>query len=197
MTTGIGFAARRRPPAHQRRAVPVATLALGVVLTGCTSGGVRTEEPPSRAAESTAELSPASQAPSPGSEDRILLQYAAFWRALAAAGEADVSARRALLEPVAVDPELSRSLRGMRAADSLGQELYGAVVPRVRDVQVSGNEATVTDCQDASAAGRRRKKDGQVVTRGGERDSTEVTMRRDVDGTWRVATIDYRPDEQC
>ncbi|MDQ3383538.1 MAG: hypothetical protein M3519_07130, partial [Actinomycetota bacterium] len=54
-------------------------------------------------------------------QDAILSQYKAFWAVLTPASKAEPEARRAMLEKVAVDPSLTRTLNGMRASDNIGE----------------------------------------------------------------------------
>jgi len=138
-----------------------------------------------------------SHTPTPTTEqERILAQYAAFFAALTPTSEAPDAQRRELLAPYAVDPVLSRTLRGMLASDKLGQVGYGEIALRPRIAKVDKGIAVVRDCQDASRHGRKERATGKIVTRGTQHDLAVVTLKRAPDGVWRVATVDY-PGGAC
>lgn len=136
--------------------------------------------------------------PTPTTEEqRILAQYRAFWQIQTPASEAPAGQRKAMLEPYATDPALSRVVRGMRASDNVGQVGYGEVIPHPRIKSIEGAVAFLRDCQDGSKAGRKERDTGRIVTRGTARDLAEVTLRHGPDGAWRVATIDYPRGARC
>lgn len=130
-------------------------------------------------------------------QDAILAQYRAFWAVLTPASKAEPEARRAMLEQVAVDPSLTRTLGGMRASDNIGEVAYGQEVVRPELVSVDGATATLRDCQDGSAAGRVKVATGEKVTVGAKDELAIVTMQRGADAVWRVATVEYQPAGSC
>lgn len=175
----------RRP----RRALPAAISAAVLALTGCSSdNGVQTEDPVAAVATTPT--------PSAASEHKaILTAYREFFAAQTRISKAPAAERRAMLEPLATDPALSRVLRGMLAADDADEVGYGKEVIDPRVTRVDGDEAEIADCQDTSGAGRKNRGTGKVITRGTPQAEVEATMQRGADGTWRVATVDYKDDE--
>lgn len=130
-------------------------------------------------------------------QDAILSQYKAFWAILTPASKAEPEARRAMLEKVAVDPSLTRTLNGMRASDNIGEVAYGQEVVRPELVSADGATATLRDCQDGSAAGRVKVATGEKVTVGAKDALAIVTMQRGADAVWRVSTVEYQPAGSC
>ena len=139
---------------------------------------------------------PSSTASAPSDEDAILVAYREFFARQTEISLAPKEERRVLLEPFTTDPALDRVLGGMFAAEELGEVGYG--VPKVDPSveHVNGDKATVTDCQDTSKTGRKKKSTGKITTRGLDGDNVETQMRRDADGVWRVASVDY-VDDPC
>jgi hypothetical protein len=127
----------------------------------------------------------------PPVEADVLAQYAGFWTVIVPASRARADRRRAIVAQYATDPELSRLLRGLVAAEMVGEGQYGAAVPHARVVSVRGSVAMVRDCQDASRAGRISLKTGKPITRGVARNPVKASLARDVDGRWRVSTVEF------
>ena len=179
----FGAAARRRA------ACAVATTLIVAGATACGSGGgVDTEAPT---------LAGASSTPTAATDEAaILAAYREFFARQTEISMAPKEQRRVLLEPFTADPALERVLRGMFAAEELGEVGYGEPVVNPQVHAVGGDTATVTDCQDTSATGRKQRKSGKVTTRGFERDNVSTTMLRGADGAWRVSAVDY-VDETC
>lgn len=174
---------------RSRRVLPAAISAAVLALVGCSSdNGVQTEDP-----AATVAMTPTRSAAS--EQEAILAAYRAFFDAQTGISEAPAAERRAMLEPLATDPALSRVLRGMLAADDAGEVGYGKEVIDPRVTRVDGDEAEIADCQDTSTAGRKNRSTGKVITRGTPEADVEATMQRGADGTWRVATVDYKDDE--
>jgi len=146
-----GWPAAEIPVEPRRlRRVLAAVLLVGL-SAGCnTADGVNTETP------TPGTTTTAVSSPTPTTdEQRVLAQYAAFWKILTPTSEAPESQRREMLARYATDPELTRALGGMRGADRLGEVLYGEVVPRPTVTKIEGDSASIRDCQNASNAGRR------------------------------------------
>jgi hypothetical protein len=165
---------------------------VGWLLAGCTSRSPAADPTPAgtpSAATPTASVSVPARVPV---VDLVLAQYTAFWKTITPAAQAPASRRRAILAPVAADPELSRLLRGLVAAEAVGEGQYGVEVPRARVTNVRGATADVVDCQDASHAGKTNRRTGKPITRGVARNPVKATLRRGADGIWRVATVEFR-----
>lgn len=181
-------------PRHRRRIVCVATTALALVaVAGCSSdGGVDTEVP---LAAST-QASPSATPTSASDEDAILAAYREFFARQAEISLAPKEQRRVLLEPFTTDPALNRVLRGMFAAEEFGEVGYGGPVVDPSVESIDGDTATIVDCQDGENAGRKKRSNGKITTRGMEDTKVVATAERGPDDRWRMATFDY-PDESC
>jgi hypothetical protein len=170
-----------------------AVVIAALVLSSCSSSGdVKTEQPEPVA---TSVVS----SPSPTGIDEtaaILAAYREFFARQAEISMAAKGERQALLAPFTTDPALQRVLRGMLAAEEIGEVGYGQPVVNPVVHSIDGDVATVYDCQDGSQAGRKNKATGKVVSRGAKKSKAVVTLHRGDDDRWRVATIAF-PDEPC
>jgi hypothetical protein len=174
------------------RRVGLPAAAVAVAVAGCGGGGgAPAASPPAPPGAVLSSAAPVSASPTPSVVDQVLTQYTAFWAMITPASQAPVAQRRAVLAPYAMDPELSRLLRGLVAAEAVGEGQYGAEVPRARVASVRGAVADVVDCQDASNAGKISLKTGKKLTRGVVRNPVTATLRRASDGRWRVATVEF------
>lgn len=172
-----------------RRTAFAAGIALVTSVAACSSGGgVNTEAP----VAATATITPSTDV----NEAAILAAYREFFALQTEISMAAKEQRRSLLEPFTTDPTLERVLRGMFAAEELGEVGYGEPVVDPQVQAVNGDTATVTDCQDTSETGRKKRSTGKVTTRGIDRDNVSTTMLRGADGVWRVSAVDY-VDEPC
>lgn len=119
--------------------------------------------------------------------------YVSFWRVLPRASRVKSdSDRLALLVPVATDPELSQLISGIAKERSKGRVFYGVDRPRVTSVAVTGDRATVVDCQDSSAAGVQSVKSGDKLTVGVARHPVHATLLLR-QGSWKVSVVSYPP----
>ncbi len=175
-----------------RRATYAVATALAVAgVAACSSGGgVNTEQPV--AATATASATPTAEA----DEVAILAAYREFFARQTEISMAPKEERRVLLEPFTTDPALERVLRGMFAAEEFGEVGYGEPVVNPVVQHIEADTATITDCQDTSMAGRKKRDGGKVTTRGTKQAQVTTTAKRGRDGQWRIATVDYR-DDKC
>jgi hypothetical protein len=160
-------------------------------VAACSSGGdVNTEG--SVAASAVLTPTPSAEA----EEAAILAAYREFFARQTEISMAPKEQRRVLLEPFTTDPALERVLRGMFAAEEIGEVGYGepTINPVVQDID--GDTATVTDCQDGRDAGRKKRGSGKITTRGMKSTKVVATAERGSDGRWRMATFAY-PEESC
>ena len=102
-----------------------------------------------------------------------------------------------MLRKVAAEPELTRVLGGIAAAQHVGEVFYGDDLVRPQIVRVTGMKATLRDCADTSQHGRLKVATGKRVTVGYKNDLAIVTMIRGGDGFWRVATVESKPAGSC
>jgi hypothetical protein len=79
------------------------------------------------------------------------------------------------------------------------QELWGKPVVYVQDVKVSGNKATVRDCQDGTKAGQADARTHQLIpgTKGEPRVPIEAILVRGTDGRWRLTSVYYLDSPSC
>ncbi len=178
------------------RSGPVAgVLVAACLLSGC-SHRPAAEVQPAPSTSVPVASSPATGPPSGGRSkppvaEQVLAQYTVFWTVITPASRAPADRRRAILAPYTTDPELSRLLRGLAAAEAVGEGQYGAEVPRATVTSVRGDTAAVRDCQDASHAGKISLKTGKPITVGVPRNPVNATLRRGPDGRWRVSTVEF------
>lgn len=184
----VGFESLRQ----RRRVVCIATAALTLgAVAGCSSdGGVDAEIPVAASSRPAPSATPTTAS----AEDSILAAYREFFARQTEISMAPKEQRRVLLEPFTAEPALNRVLRGMFAAEEFGEVGYGAPVVDPEVKRIDGDTATITDCQDTSMAGRKKRSNGKVTTRGTKEALTEVTLQRGEDGRWRIATVDYQDD---
>lgn len=184
-----GATVATRGPGRVTCAVATALVLAGVAA--CSSGGgVDSESPVS--ASVTATSTPTANA----DEAAILAAYREFFARQTEISMASKEQRRVLLEPFTADPALERVLRGMFAADEIGEVGYGEPVVDPTVQSVDGDTATVADCQDTRKFGRKKVSDGKLTTRGIKAAKVVATMHRGADGAWRVSKVDY-PEERC
>ena len=172
-----------------RRAARVAApLLCSAVLLGACS-------PPSPAPEATQART---DVPSSGPGDnraQVTAAYERFWSTTIPLASRPPEESEPQLQKVAVDPQLIQLAEGYRALRDRNLTLYGQVVPRVTAAEVTGDEARVTDCQDASQSGQADATTGQRKTVGVARTPVSARLVRD-GGEWKVARITY-PGGDC
>ncbi len=193
---------------RSRFLVGAAALAGVLVVSGCgrssqvdTSGGppapvaTATPAPVATATATTATAAPSTRAFPRQAE--IVSQYRAFFASLTPLSRVTYAVRYPAMQKLAVDPELTRAMGGIAAANSAGEVYYGVPASRPVITSIAGDSASLTDCQDTSRAGRMKQATGKIVTVGGKNDFARVTMKRGGDGAWRVATLEYAPAGSC
>lgn len=169
-------------------------LAGGVVVVlsicACTSGSDSVPPLPETAESATITTQQRSE------RDAVIDAYKEFWPQLTKASAQPEAEWPAVLAEVATDPQLSRSLAGIRQLRAQSRTIYGSVSERVSVVDVSGNKATLKDCQDASRSGQADATTGDPKTAGVERNPVTATLVRGADKGWRVSEILY-PGGTC
>lgn len=142
--------------------------------------------------------SPAASAaqPSPSQPYNIVLKtYAEYWAALAKAGRSTPDGARTLLTPYVRGAYLNHLLDGVRQMNEQGQEPYGEVIPRVKEVRVGGKRAEVIDCQDTSKAGMADRRTHQLIPGTLKANSTaniKAELEQSSDGRWRLVGLSIR-----
>lgn len=117
--------------------------------------------------------------------------YAQFWAVSWPLDRLPQAQWQAVMNPVAVDPELSVLLEATRIQQDNGITLYGQVVARVTSIEINNNQATLVDCQDASKAGQMELNNGKIRTVGVARSPITADLVRGSDSAWRVSRITY------
>lgn len=198
----------RTPAARGARVTAVLTVALAVAGCSSASGvdaqGSVTPEPTATTGMATSNTSDPVRSASPSATTAVTLesgdilnQYKAFFASLTPLSKATYSARLAVMQRLATDPELTRVMGGMAASTQAGEVFYGEDMVRPMIVSVVGDVATIADCQDTSSHGREKLATGEKVTVGVKNTLANVTMKRGGDGVWRVATIENQQAGSC
>jgi hypothetical protein len=148
-------------------------LLAGVGLAVAACGGQAPVALPHKAAL------PAVPAASPASQiltanDQVVAAYTGYWQALGQALDARSSTRaQAILAPYASPSLISSIVSGDQSLWARNEIQYGAPVPHILGVEVTGTSASVHDCADFSHAGLQDAATGQVV---GSLGSAHVNM---------------------
>ena len=171
---------------------PVWMVSLGVVgaaVASCSS-------PPSPSPESGPEViadPPADQSSSGEPREAAREAYDRFWRDSWQVQDQPSEQRPATLRRVADGPLVEQIAERTHQDQHAGARLWGQVTPHVRDVQVHGEHAVVTDCQDSSRAGRLEASGAKTV--GVARNPVTARVDRTPAG-WRVTEMTY-PGGAC
>jgi hypothetical protein len=183
----------KRAHHHQRRwlavRAPIIASLLGLSLVACSeANGIQTS-PPGTSASPTA---PAASSSSPSASSTAAIErlvgqrYVEFHRVVAEVGAASNTDDPRLAEYAT--GAVLENLRGKLAVRrQSGTRLYGAPVPNVQSVSLSGDRATVRDCLDNSGTGLMDPA-GNKLSVGRNRQETTATLVL-ADGAWKVSEI--------
>lgn len=172
-----------------RAALVAALLSCSAVLVGaCSPSPAAPEVTPARTDLPT---------PRPGDDERarVTAAYQRFWATTWALGSRPAEEWEPQLQRLTVDPQRTLLLTGYRTLHDNNFMLYGEVVPRVSTVEITGDQARVVDCQDASRSGQADARTGQRKNVGVPRNPVTARLVRD-GGDWKVAEIQY-PGGTC
>ncbi len=128
-----------------------------------------------------------------GPQDAVRHAYDGFWRNSWHLQTWPVEQRPAAIRQVADGPLADQIVERTHHDQRSGARLWGQVTPHVRDVQLDGERAVVTGCQDTSAAGRLEASGAK--TAGVPRNPVTARLDRTSDG-WRVTAVAY-PGGAC
>jgi hypothetical protein len=133
---------------------------------------------------------------SPSATAGVIAAYTAYFPALLAAEPLSQARAAAMLAPYAAQPYLGHVLAQIAAYRADDEVSWGYLVPHVTSVQVSGNQAVVRDCQDASSAWLVSSATGRVIpgTTGYARTSMVAALARGSDGRWRLTFLGHLAD---
>jgi hypothetical protein len=169
-------------------------------VSACVGEGPSTPWPSPTLTPQASSTAPRSvtAAPTGTVEDQIRAVYRHYWTtALPAAAAAPRAERRAILEPVMVEPALSSELALLLSIDREGQELFGHAVPVSQVVQQRGGAAVLRGCLDSHQMGRIEADTGRYVYRGVPREAVLMTFKLGEDGRWRVSGTYLPEDPRC
>ncbi len=158
------------------------------MASGCTDDEPRADlpTPPTTAGPS----SPAGTGgPAQTDEAAVINQYRRFL--VVAYTNWPAAERRSQLTKVLADPALTIYMTNLARMDRAGEILFGKLVSRDPRVTISGEDATVVDCQDSSGSGRKKESTGDVLSSGVPRVEATVTFVRGDDDVWRVSEVEY------
>lgn len=148
--------------------VPGAGLALAVA--GC--GGQGPVSLPHKS--SGAAVPVALTAPPQTAAQQVVAAYNGYWQALGQALDTQSAAKAGvILASHATAASVSSLIRGFETDWTRGEVQYGAPVPHILSVRITGDHAAVHDCGDFSHAGVQNARTGQVV---GSLGSSRVNM---------------------
>ena len=133
---------------------------------------------------------------SPSAAAGVIAAYTAYFPALLAAEPQPQARAAAMLAPYAAQPYLGHVLAQIAAYRADDEVSWGYLIPHITSVQVSGDQAVVRDCQDASSAWLVSSVTGQVIpgTTGYARTSLVAGLARGSDGRWRLTFLGHLTD---
>jgi hypothetical protein len=182
---------RARDPERGCRAAcrHVAAAALALTLAACAdANGIETSPP--RADVSSPTSATPSQSPLPttdaAAEKLVSERYVEFQQVVAETG-ATSDADDPRLAEYATGAVLESLRAKLAVRQQSGTRLYGAPVPHVQSVSLSGERATVKDCLDNSGTGL-MDGDGNKLSVGRDRQETTATLVVE-EGVWKVSEI--------
>jgi hypothetical protein len=181
---------RRRVASRFGRPVCLGLLAaLLLAVAGCGGGSQQASVVLPQKSAATAPAVPAVAADPPLSpQQQVVAAYTGYWQALGQALDTQNAGQAStILARYAIAANIPSLVSGFETDWVRGDIQYGAPVPHILGVQITGNRADVHDCADFSHAGVQDAKTGQVVgSLGNSRVnmiSTLVRMR----GRWLVS----------
>jgi hypothetical protein len=165
------FGLRRRVAGRcAQLACPGLLAATLLAVAGC--GGQAPVALPHKSAGAAAPV--ALDAPRLSPQQQVVAAYNGYWQALGQALDTQNAARAGvILAPYVAGANISSLIRGFETDWAQGEVQYGAPVPHILSVQITGNHAAVHDCADFSHAGVQNARTGQVV---GSLGSSRVNM---------------------
>lgn len=159
---------------------------VGVSIASCSQRVSSPARPPTSIA-----APPRDPVSAPSHDPEIASVWADFWSRSWPLDQVPQSQWQPVLSGIA-DGALADQLMQRKTQDlARGLRLYGQVQSHVTAVQALGDQALVTDCQDASRAGQADLA-GHPRTVGVARHRVQGTVVRRVPGGWRVSRVDYQ-----
>jgi hypothetical protein len=113
-------------------------------------------------------------APPQSPQQQVVAAYNGYWQALGQALDTQNPAKAGvILASHATAASIPSLIRGFQTDWARGEVQYGAPVPHILSVRITGNHAAVHDCADFSHAGVQNARTGQVA---GSLGSSRVNM---------------------
>jgi hypothetical protein len=113
-------------------------------------------------------------APPQSAQQQVIAAYNGYWQAIGQALDTQNAAKAsAILASHVTAANIPSLIRGFETDWARSEVQYGAPVPHILSVRISGNHAAVHDCADFSRAGVQNARTGQVV---GSLGSSRVNM---------------------
>lgn len=136
-------------------------------------------------------LNAVTAAPSPAAAAQVVTAYTAFFPALTAAEPQSQARAAAILARYATQPYLGHVLTQMAWYRAHDEVAWGYLLPHVISVQITGSQAIVRDCQNASNAWLVNTVTGEVIpgTVGYARTYLVAVLVRGRDGRWRLTLL--------
>lgn len=121
---------------------------VGLSVAGCS--------PPAPPVQAPAPIAAPPQDPgsAPAAHPEITALWSEFWSQSWSLDQTPPSHWRPVLADLADSPLVEQLVQRKAADRARGARLYGQIQPHLSAVVVRGDQASVTDCQDASHAGR-------------------------------------------
>jgi len=143
---------------------------LAIAVAGC--GGQAPVSLPHKS--SGAAVPVALTGPRQTAQQQVVSAYNGYWQALGQALDTQNAARASvILASYTTVANISSLISGFETDWARGEVQYGAPVPHILSVRITGNHAAVHDCADFSRAGVQNARTGQVV---GSLGSSRVNM---------------------
>lgn len=158
---GVEQTGLRHAPGIASVAAVCVTAALALSIAGC--GGQAAVALPHKTSLPAVPAASPGPGRTPTVSDQVVTAYTGYWQALGQALDArNATQARAILASFATPALIPSLVSGLETDWARGEIQYGAPVPHILSVQVTGDRATVHDCADFSHAGVQTTT-GQVV----------------------------------
>lgn len=116
--------------------------------------------------------------------------YSRYWVVLVEAEHApNAGQRRSILAQGAAEPLLSDVLSNIDRMHAKGVTSAGHVITHIEKTKITGADAQVWDCQDATHARLKNISTGRATSRGTAHDHLRADLIQEGDGQWRLTKV--------
>jgi hypothetical protein len=171
---------------HRRLAAALASLGLALMTASCGGGDSKVALP------SKTTVGPILPATTVSTEqEAVKTAYTAFWDVSDRALTAPAEQVRSILRDYAAGAYLDLQVRQIVLLQTEHKGPWGKVVLHIGAVKVSGSQASVRDCQDASNAGLADTRTSKLIpgTRGPKKRNLAAQLTKGSDGRWRLSDL--------